>query len=79
MEIYNVRFEVYHNNKLVQQQVIKAPQEIIIMQFINYAKQLRNSIENFKIKLIRPELIWIPWENKHKTLENCIEIQNYEE
>lgn len=79
MEIFKVKFEIYHNNKLVQQQVIEAPQEIIIMQFLNYAKQIRNSIEKFKIKLIRPELIWIPWENKHKTLENCIEIQNYTE
>lgn len=79
MEIFKVKFEIYHNNKLVQQQVIEAPQEIIIMQFLNYAKQIKNSIEKFKIKLIRPELIWIPWEKKHKTLENCIEIQNYTE
>ena len=79
MEIYNVRFEIYHNNNLTQKQVLEAPREVIIMTFLNYAKQIKNIPEKLKVKLIRPELIWIPWDNQHKILENCIEIQNYEE
>lgn len=79
MEIYNVRFEVYHNNNLTQKQILEAPKEMIIMTFLNFAKQIKNTPERLKVKLIRPELIWIPWENQHKILENCIEIQNYTE
>lgn len=79
MEIYNVRFEVYHNNNLTQKQILEAPKEMIIMTFLNFAKQIKNIPERLKVKLIRPELIWIPWDNQHKILENCIEIQNYEE
>lgn len=79
MEIYNVRFEVYHNNNLTQKQILEAPKEMIIMTFLNFDKQIKNIPERLKVKLIRPELIWIPWDNQHKILENCIEIQNYEE
>jgi len=79
MEIHEVRFEIYHNDKLIQEQSMTAPQEMIIMQFLNLAKQIRNIPDKMKIKLIRPELIWIPWDNQHKILENCIEIQNYTE
>lgn len=79
MEIFEVRFEIYHNDKLIQEQSMTAPQKMIIMQFLNLAKQIKNIPDKMKIKLIRPELIWIPWDNQHKILENCIEIQNYEE
>lgn len=79
MEIHSVRFEIYHNNKLVQTQNMDAPEHFIIIQFINYAKQIRNSPEKFKVKLIKPEFVWIPWDNQRKILENCIEIQNYTE
>lgn len=79
MDIYEVKLEVYHDNVLVQKQTLAAPKEIIMMQFLNLAKQIRNTNEKYKIKLIRSELIWIPWDNKHKVLENCIELQNYEE
>lgn len=79
MEIFEVRFEIYHNDKLIQEQSMTAPQKMIIMQFLNLAKQIKNISDKMKVKLIRPELIYIPWENQHKILENCIEIQNYEE
>lgn len=79
MDIYEVKLEVYHDSVLVQKQTLAAPKEIIMMQFLNLTKQIRNTNEKYKIKLIRSELIWIPWDNQRKILENCIEIQNYEE
>ena len=77
MEIYSVEFLLYQNNKLIQQQTMDAPKEVIIMQFISIAKQMRNTSEKIKLKLTMPEIIWIPWDNKRKMLVNCIELQNY--
>lgn len=79
MEIFEVRLEIYRYDNLVQRQILTAPQDVIINLFLNYAKQIKNIPDKMKVKLIRPELIYIPWENQHKILENCIEIQNYEE
>ena len=79
MEIFEVRFEIYLNEQLSQVTSMVAPKDAIIMQFLNLAKQIRDIPEKAKIKLIRPELIWIPWDKKHITLDNIIEIQNYTE
>lgn len=77
MEIYSVEFRLYQNNQLINQQTMDAPKEIIIMQFISIAKQMRNTQEKIKLQLSMPEIIWIPWDNKRKMLVNCIELQNY--
>ena len=77
METFEVRFEIYVDEQLNQINTMIAPQDVIIMQFINLAKQIKNIPNRMKIKMIRPELIYIPWDNQHKILENCIEIQNY--
>lgn len=49
MEIYSVEFILYQNNQLINQQTMDAPKELIIMQFINIARQMRNTSERIKL------------------------------
>ena len=53
-EIYEVAFEVYIADKLVQKQTMQAPQEILMLNFMQMAEQIKNDQRPMKIKIIRP-------------------------
>lgn len=75
-EIYEVTFEVYVEDKLVNKQAMQAPKEMIMINFIQTAKQIQNDHRPIKVKVIRPEVIWNNFEQKQKVLNNEIELSN---
>lgn len=76
MGIYEVIFEVYIEDKLTNRQAMQAPKDMLIMNFIETAKQIKNDQRPIKIKMIRPYTIWDEFEKQHKTLNNEIMINN---
>ncbi len=74
--LYDVTFEVYIEDKLVNKQMMQAPKEILIANFMKTAEQIRSDKRPIKIKMIRPEVIWDNFENKQKTLNNEISASN---
>ena len=77
MELFEVFFEIWIDEKLAQKQKMTAPADIIIMNFVSTAQQIKNDPRHIKLRLLRPELIWDQIDKEHRVLENCIEIQNY--
>ena len=75
-ETHEVAFEVYIEDKLVNKQTMQAPKEMIMINFIQTAKQIQNDHRPIKIKMIRPEVIWDNFEQKQKVLNNEIELSN---
>ena len=75
-ETYDVLFEIYIEDKLVNQQMMQAPKEILIANFLQTLKQIQNDKRPIKIKMIRPEIIWDNFENKQKVLNNEIAVSN---
>ena len=75
-EVYKVTFEIYIENKLVQKQMLQAPKEILIENFLQTAQQIRNDPRPMKIKMIVPDVIWDNFENKHKVLNNEVSASN---
>ena len=75
-EIYEVVFEIYIEDKLVNRQTSQAPKEMLIAQFIQTAKQIRNDKRPIKIKMIVPDVIWDRFENKQKILNNEVSASN---
>lgn len=75
-DIYDVILEVYIDNNLSNRQLIKAPKEILMIQFINNMEQIENDPRPIKIKMIRQEVIWDKFEQKQKVLNNEIEYSN---
>lgn len=49
---------------------------MLIMNFIETAKQIKNDKRPIKIKMIRPYVIWDEFEKQHRTLNNEIMINN---
>lgn len=76
LEMHDVIFEVYIENKLIKRQQMQAPKEILITNFIQTAKQMQRDTRPIKIKMIRPEVIWDEFEKKQKVLNNEIELSN---
>ena len=63
-------------DKLVKKQMMQAPKEILIANFLQTAKQIENDQRPIKIKMVRPEVIWDNFENKEKVLNNEILVSN---
>ena len=76
LEMYEVIFEVYIEDKLTNRQQMNAPKEILIANFVNTAKQIKNDQRPIKIKMIRPYVIWDEFEKQHKVLNNEIMLNN---
>lgn len=76
IEMYKVVFEVYVEDKLVNRQVMKAPKEILMANFAQTAKQIRNDNRPIKLKMLREVVIWDDFENKDKVLNCYVSISN---
>lgn len=75
-EPYDVIFEVYIEDKLSNRQQVQAPKEMLIANFLQTAKQMKNDQRPIKFKMIRREIIWDEFEKKQKVLSNEIELSN---
>lgn len=75
-QIYEATFETYIENKLVQKQMLQAPKEILIANFLQTAQQIRNDARPMKIRMIVPDVIWDNFENKQKILNNEVSASN---
>lgn len=76
LDIQEVIFEVYIEDKLTNRQQMQAPKDIIIANFLQTAKQIQNDQRPIKIKMIKPVVIWDEFENAQKVLNNEIELSN---
>lgn len=76
LDIQEVIFEVYIEDKLTNRQQMSAPKEMLIANFLQTAKQIQADPRPIKIKMIRPYTIWDEFEKKQKTLNNEIELSN---
>lgn len=75
-EMYEVTFEIYIEDKLTNRQTMQAPKEMLIANFMQTAKQIKNDKRPIKIKMIRPEVIWDEFEKKQRVLNNEVELSN---
>lgn len=76
LEMHEVTIEVYIEDKLTNRQQMKAPKDILIANFIQTAKQMRNDARPIKLKMIRPEIIWDSFYQKQRVMNNEIELSN---
>lgn len=75
-EMYDVVIEVYIEDKLTNRKQMKAPKDMLIANFVQTAKQIKNDTRPIRFKMIRPEIIWDNFEQRQKTLNNEIELSN---
>lgn len=76
-EIYKVIFEVYIENKLVNKQMMQAPKEMLMINFIQTADQIKDDPRPMRIRMIRQEPTWDEFEKKERLLNYEVEIDNH--
>lgn len=74
--MHEVIIEVYIEDKLTNRRQMQAPKEVLIANFLNTAKQMKNDQRPIKLKMIRPEMIWDEFEKKQRIINNEIELSN---
>lgn len=75
-QTYEVIFEIYIENKLVNKQTMQAPKEILMVNFIQTVNQIGNDRRPMKVKMFRQESVWDNFENKEKSLDYKVEFSN---
>ena len=76
LDIYEVTFEIYIENRIVNKQTMQAPKEILIANFLQTVNQIGEDRRPMKIIMSRPEIIWDEFEHKQKTINNEIIFSN---
>lgn len=75
-ETHKVTFEIYIESNLVQTQMLQAPKEILIAQFLQTAKQIEKDQRPMKIRMVTQEIIWDNFENQQKVLNSEVSASN---
>lgn len=68
LEIFEVTFEVYIEDKLVNKQIMQAPKEILMANYLQTIEQIGNDQRPMKIRMYRPDVIWDNFEQRQKTI-----------
>lgn len=76
LESFEVNFEVYIGEQVVNRQRMQAPKEILMMNFMQTVNQIAQDQRPMKIKMMRQEVIWDNFDNVEKSLNNEIEFSN---
>lgn len=76
LDIQEVTFEIYVEDKLNSRQTMEAPKEIIITNFLETAQQIQKNKKPIKLKMIRQDVFWDEFEKAQKTLNNSMEYSN---
>ena len=75
-ETYEVTFEVYLEDKIINKQTTQAPKEFLMAQFAQTMKQIAQDRRPMKLKMIVPQIIWDNFENRQKVLDNSVTFSN---
>lgn len=75
-DIYEVTFEIYIEDKMVKKQIMSAPQEMLIISFVQTMEQIGHDKRPMKIRMYRPTTIWDNFENQNKTLNHEVIFSN---
>lgn len=75
-ETYDVVFEIYIEDKIVNKQKMQAPKEMLMANFVQTVNQIARDKRPMKIRMSRQDIIWDEFENKQRALENEVVFGN---
>lgn len=76
IETYQATFEVYLEDRMINQQTIQAPAQFLIAQYAQTMQEIGNDRRPMKMKMIVPQVIWDNFENRQKVLNNSSTFSN---
>ena len=77
MRTFDVMFTVYLDEQPIRRWQMMAPQEFIIIKFLQTVQQIASQNQPMKVVVSRDEVIWDQFEQKQKIIPCTMEFQNY--
>ena len=77
MQTFDVMFTVYLGEQPIRRWQMVAPQEFIIMKFLQTVQQIASQSQPMKVVVAKNEVIWDQFEQKQKVIPCTMEFQNY--
>ena len=77
MQTFDVMFTVYLDEQPIRRWQMMAPQEFIIIKFLQTVQQIASQSQPMKVVVSRDEVIWDQFEQKQKIIPCTMEFQNY--
>lgn len=77
MQTFDVMFTVSLGEQPIRRWQMVAPQEFIIMKFLQTVQQIASQNQPMKVVVSRDEVIWDQFEQKQKIIPCTMEFQNY--
>lgn len=74
---YDVVFDIYIGNQLVQSQQLSAPRPLLEAQFMQLVQQINQTKQPMQVIMRRTEQVWDAFEGKMKELPLTIEFKNW--
>lgn len=78
-DMYDVIFEEYVGNALVNRQAAQMPAMFVIQNFANFVQQIASTNQPRRVKVLRYEDIWDRFNQAMKQVEYSVEFQNWED
>lgn len=75
-EMFDVCFEVYLEDNVINKQQMQAPAQFLIMNFIQNAEQIGRDGRPIKLRMYREDTIWDKFEKKEKPFNYEVEFLN---
>lgn len=75
-ELFEVTFEVYIEDKLTNKQMMQAPKEMLMINFIQTADQVGKDKRPIRLRMYRPDTIWDKFEQKKIEFVHEVEFLN---
>lgn len=75
-ETFEVTFEIFVEDKMINRQVMQAPKEMLIINFMQTVDQIGKDKRPIRLRMYRPETIWDKFEQKEKIFNHEVEFLN---
>lgn len=75
-ETFEVTFEVFLEDKMINRQVMQAPKEMLIINFMQTVDQVGKDKRPIRVRMYRPETLWDKFEQKEKIFNHEVEFLN---
>ena len=75
-ETFEVTFEVYIEDKVVNKQVIQAPKQMLMMNYLQTMEQIGKDQRPMRLRMYRPETILDNFEQKERTITHEVLFDN---
>lgn len=76
LETFEVTFEVYIEDKVINKQIIQAPKQMLMIKYLQTMEQIGKDKRPMRLRMYRPETVWDRFEQKERVITHEVLFDN---